>query len=135
MASRLAKFARLENLRRSTPYVSQNALEGIIADIKEHGLPEVSSRASMQRATQESLQKHHCYGPLLEEHCFAKNDGGQCVALLTNVGTYLAALYGTKSYRELLCRVHQREPSSYDAPWGLIIYSDELCPGNPLGRS
>ena len=35
---------------------------------------------------------------------------------------------------ELIQRQHQASPSSIDQPWRLIIYCDEVVPGNILGR-
>lgn len=130
--SRPAKFARLESLRRKSPYVSQSALAGIIADIRENGLPDNTSRASMQRATQFSLEQHDQYGPLLEKLELANNKGGSAIDA-TNVATYLAALYRSSSYRDLLLRTYSMSPCSYEKPWGLCIYSDEIVPGNVLG--
>ena len=131
--SRPAKFARLESLRRKSPYVSQSALAGIIADIRENGLPENTSRASMQRATKFSLEQHDQYGPLLEKIEMANNQGGSAIVYATNVATYLAALYRSSSYRDLLLRTYAMCPCSYEEPWGLCIYSDEIVPGNVLG--
>lgn len=131
--SRPAKFARLESLRGKSPYVSQSALAGIIADIRENGLPDNTSRASMQRATQFSLEQHDQYGPLLEKLELANNKGGSAIVYATNVATYLAALYRSSSYRDLLLRTYSMSPCSYEKPWGLCIYSDEIVPGNVLG--
>ena len=131
--SRPAKFARLESLRRKSPYVSQSALAGIIADIRDNGLPDNTSRASMQRATQLSLEQHDQYGPLLEKLQLPNSKGGSTTVYVTNVATYLAALYRSDSYRDLLLRAFALHPCSYQKPWGLCIYSDEIVPGNVLG--
>ena len=131
--SRPAKFARLESLRRKSPYVSQSALAGIIADIRDNGLPDNTSRASMQRATQFSLEQHDQYGPLLEKLQLPNSKGGSTTVYVTNVATYLAALYRSDSYRDLLLRAYALHPCSYQKPWGLCIYSDEIVPGNVLG--
>ena len=131
--SRPAKFARLESLRRKSPYVSQSALAGIIADIRDNGLPDNTSRASMQRATKFSLEQHDQYGPLLEKLQLPNSKGGSTTVYVTNVATYLAALYRSDSYRDLLLRAYALHPCSYQKPWGLCIYSDEIVPGNVLG--
>ena len=121
--------------RRNSPFVSQNALSAIIGDIKKNGIPDCHSRSSVGRATALSLERHDVYGPLLQEHHLVTTEGGACTVLFTNLFSYMAALYGTASYRELLQRTASQQPSSFDNPWGLIVYSDEIVPGNPLGRA
>ena len=70
-----AKHRRLEQLRRSTPFVSQNALSAICQDIRKNGLPEETSRPQFTRATQAILNIECPYGPLKKELEFQALDG------------------------------------------------------------
>ena len=134
MSERGAKLRKLENLRRSTPYCSQTALEQILAHIKEHGLPELSSRASMSRACEAALDGEFHYGPLQVDIQLQLKTGGKTKVPCNNLLSYLDLLYGqTSSFKDLLARRHTAFPSTWEAPWGLVLYTDELVPGNPLG--
>ncbi|CAE8690708.1 unnamed protein product, partial [Polarella glacialis] len=57
---------RLNQLRRSVPYVSQSALAAILLDVKEKGVPELHQRKAMQEATSCELAKLDAYGPLIQ---------------------------------------------------------------------
>ena len=39
------------------------------------------------------------------------------------------------SYSQLFHTTHQLTPSTFDKPWRLIVYCDEIIPGNVLGRA
>ena len=43
-SSRPAKLQRLNELRRSVPYVSKSALAAILEDVKTNGLPELAAQ-------------------------------------------------------------------------------------------
>ena len=79
------KLQRLNSLRRAAPYCSKNALHGLLQDIQEHGLPELSDPKQMREATRSYLSKKEAYGPLFEEHEAKTVAGGTATFLLLNV--------------------------------------------------
>ena len=53
-----------------------------------------------------------------------------------NLLVYITSLFHMGgSFHDLVQRKHQSNPSSVDKPWSLILYCDELVPGNVLGRA
>jgi len=54
-SSRPAKLQRLNEMRRSVPYVSKSALAAILDDVKTNGLPELRSRDHMKEVKGWSL--------------------------------------------------------------------------------
>lgn len=133
MAERAQKLQRLNQLRRSVPYVSQSALAAILLDVKEKGVPELHQRKAMQEATSSELAKLDAYGPLLQTENGILKSGDTVPVLLVNPLSYMhAAVHQGGSYTELLLDTHRRCPSSPESPWELIVYSDEVVPGNVL---
>lgn len=127
------KFQRLEQLRRVGPYVSQSALASIIADIKQNGIPEDASRAQFTKATKAALAGEYVYGPLNTKLSLLKLDGSKITVPALNWKSYIAALFEqSDTYNTLLTRTAARCPPSYSKPWGLIMYMDEVTPGNVL---
>ena len=49
------KLQRLNDLRRSVPYCSKSALQAILEDVAQKGLPEAKSAKQMRQATQGSF--------------------------------------------------------------------------------
>ncbi|CAE7620094.1 unnamed protein product, partial [Symbiodinium microadriaticum] len=103
---------------------------------KEQGLPEKSSSNDQRKARDELL--HSCHGgplgPLIQEAEVATDDGGKVTMYFANLLVYLASLFHMGgSFHDLLQRKHRAKPSSVSKPWQLILYSDEVIPGNVLG--
>ena len=48
------------------PIISQRALEAILQTVREHGLPEYSSRRSQFRARADAVQRDTPYGPVMK---------------------------------------------------------------------
>ena len=67
MAERSRKLATLNHVRRSIPYTSKNALEKVLAYVKEEGVPEITSRKAMSEASQAVLKQADSSEPLLQD--------------------------------------------------------------------
>ena len=66
-SSRPAKLARLASLRQHVAFTSKSALEGILKNAKEEGLPDLCSRKNMTDSNKQFLsQQAGMYGPLLQ---------------------------------------------------------------------
>ena len=59
---RPAKLQRLERFRRAVPHASVSALEGIIAEAKRDGLPELASRAHFREARDALMSTRTSHG-------------------------------------------------------------------------
>lgn len=109
-------------------YVSQSGLAGVLRLIREKGVPTAVSRRSVKRSRQDSTQLNTAYGPLIKSF----NCKGEIVeyidpaALLSHT---CVTCHGFSSFMETKLREH---PSDLCNQWGLIIYLDEVSPGNQL---
>ena len=53
-----------------------------------------------------------------------------------NLLVYMMAIYHQDgSWTKLVQQHHAECPSTINDPWGLILYCDEIIPGNVLGRA
>ena len=100
--------------------------------------PEASSSNDQRRAREELLDSCHggALGPLIQEAKLTTSDGAPVTIYFASFLVYLASLFQMGgSFHDLLQRKHQSNPSSVHRPWNLILYSDEVVPGNVLGRA
>ena len=127
---RPAKLQRLNSLRRAAPYCSKNALHGLLQDIHEHGLPELSDPKQMREATRSYLSKKEAYGPLFEQHEAKTSAGGIVTFLLVNVFSLLDGICrsGGAFYKLLQACASK----AAGRPLRFALYSDEVIPGNVL---
>lgn len=133
-AERPAKLQKLHALRHSLPHMSKRALEAVLKDVKDNGVPEFCDHRHMVEAQRLELQQHNVFGPLLESTMMTRMDRvNQQPVLCVNSLSYLHAVVTQGgSMMQLVLDKLATFHNDYDHPWNLILYSDEVCPGNPL---
>ena len=118
------------------PYLSASALASLIKDFEDQGIPELSQRKHIQEAKKVAVIKHHAYGPLIGYIPMVYNDGSSKNMLVVNFLSWLQAAFGQGgSLTQLVKEKHAANPSSPSNSWKLLMYSDEVVPGNPLGHT
>ena len=130
-----AKLRRLEAFRRSKPHCSASALAHILTDIKRHGLPELTDRASMRKGRDRVAALDTPFGPILK-HIEVLNAAGDTVQfpIACPFASLTHALESSTSLQKLVQRQLLRHPCSPESPWNIIIYCDEVTPGNPMAH-
>ena len=63
-ANKRQKLEDLDRFRRAVPRTSASALSAIIREAKQHGLPELDSRADIREARDLPMEANTDYGPL-----------------------------------------------------------------------
>jgi len=115
------------------PHVSQSALSKICTEIKEHGMPDLTSRADMLRGAELCLQDRNSYGDLLQDIELIGKNGKPVQSIAVNLASYLSAAFSQGgSYTDLVVQTLAKKPSLPDDAWRLIIYSDEIDAGDPV---
>ena len=134
--SRPAKLARLQSLQRSVPYVSKSALSAILQDLASKGMPTLSSRKDILQATKKALENCGArYGNVLQQWSVENADGSTGHLWLCNFWSYLSALFWEGgSYKDLLHSTAQACGMNEEKPMQLCVYTDEVIPGNILGK-
>lgn len=135
---RAAKLARLEEFRRNKPSCSASAMAAILQDIARNGLPELRYREAMQEARDEAIATDTAYGKLLQHiTVIDKHDNPMEIMVACPFSTFChfvnqSTTAGENSFRAFLRQKLAEQPPTVEHPWNVILYSDEVTPGNVL---
>jgi hypothetical protein len=135
MASRVDARARLDGLRHRLPYVSQSALAAIVKVFRHEDLLSLpSSRADIRLARDEVTRAQTPYGTLHKVIQLPLPCGGKLdLEYQAPLPMLHVAARKPGFARFLLERLRAKSPGR-DSPWRLIVYSDEVSPGNQLSH-
>lgn len=129
-----SKRARLQHLRSKLPFVTQHALAAILSEAHNHGLPEPSSRRSIARARDAAVQHVTPYGPLHRTIPVLRCDGSNEDVEIQDPFAMMYDLANTSAkFAAAVQAAAATRPSTPTCPWSLILYTDEILPGNQLG--
>lgn len=132
-SSRPAKLQKLNDMRRSCPFVTQSALQSLLCKIHQEGMPDLKYKRDMKEATRLQLSSMDAYGPLLLEANVATTEGTMEPIWIVNLLSLLVGAYQLNgSWANFFHNAHAKNPSSPQKPWQLLLYSDEVVPGNQL---
>ena len=140
---RATKLARLEAFRRNKPTCSASAMSAILEDVARHGLPPLMSRANMKEARDMMANTETPYGKLIQSITAIDKtnnpkevyiaDPFASLWLFCKEGVPEGAPEGT-GFRDFFKRRLLEQPPTIDEPWHLVLYTDEVTPGNPLAH-
>ena len=137
MVRREAKRRDINSLRYALPYMSQNALASICQWAHAHGgLPDVRDAREIRQARDELMGIGTPYGPLLVDVPFKTKDGGEIKMEFLHpwAGLYHITRI-SKAFSDLIrTAIDWNEGCSPDSPFELVLYSDEVTPGNQLAH-
>ena len=99
---------------------------------------EQCSRRSVKRAREQHLESlAGLHGPLLRDLMLEQEDGAGSVKVwyINPVAMLHHAWNHCKPFQAWVRERVAAQPPSYDRPWRLVLYSDEITPGNQLKQS
>ena len=134
---RPAKLARLEQFRRDKPRCSVRAMHAIVSDIAKNGLPELQGRQNFREARDHVMKSETPYGSILQDITVVdKTDTKQTIPI---ADPFASLWYFVKEcskhntgFNRILKQKLLEQPPTIDKPWSIIMYSDEVTPGNVL---
>lgn len=129
MADRPAKLARLNQLRCRVPFVSQSALSTILRLARDDELPAACTRQDVRDSRDTSVQTMTPYGPLHQRITVPGDIDLEIqhpMAMLHHCCANSAAL------SKLVMNTAAARPPTLTNPWHIVIYADEILPGNQL---
>ena len=137
---RQAKYAKVQGLRGRLPFMTQTALAAVlkIARDEPEALPAACSRSTVARARDATAMIQTPYGPLHQNiTLMSKPDEDSAEEeLQIEVQHPMAMLSHCCSTSEALSGLVQRtaaaDPVSPEAPWTMVLYLDEVLPGQAL---
>lgn len=136
MSVRKRKLLELDDLKRRVSHVTAAGLSSVIKAIKRTGLPELDDRADIREARDFQLNDPTPYGPISTELlCIRHVDGKPPEKLLiAHPCAFLwKAFKDCDPFAEFFKERLAKHPCSYDKPWSLILYCDEITPGDAIG--
>ena len=117
-------------------FVSVAGLADVLQDIKEHGMPDATSRSSIKRARDKAWDADVTsrYGTIVRSiECGVDEEGQPCVFWVADSRACLYYMISECGKLEAFIRqILVKNPCSPDNPWGIIVYNDEIAPGNQL---
>ena len=132
MEGRPAKLARVQSLRDRIPFVSQSALAALLRIARTEELPD-ASRKDIRDARNMASRISTPYGTLHQDLKFQDDEGN---AITMEIAHPCAMLYHVSSvsasFSNIVLRTAQHTPPTLTEPWHIILYTDEILPGNQL---
>ena len=126
---------RLNSLGQES-FVSQSALQSILADVKARGLPDSFSRGSQHRARLDLCDTDTPYGPLLTTLDMELKDGKHLDVGCQNP---LAFIYynceHSPVFRSILKKAFDQKPTTPSNPWNIVLYQDGVDFPDGLGKN
>ena len=133
-ADKRRKLLDLEAMRRRLPHVSQRGLASTLKDIKKHGLPELDDTRDLRAAREMLMNEKTPYGPIsVEKEVPASGGGSVRIRMASPLALLFFMFFNCAPFASFLEERLVECPSSYEAPWNLILYCDEVHPGDRLG--
>ncbi len=132
-ADQRSKLEALTTLRQKLPYISQSALSAVLTELLRAPLPFAASRRDIRLARRDIARQMTPFGPLVQEVDVRRKDGA---VFNMPIQHPWAMLHFASEHCCNLSRIIEKtcisSPCTPTAPWDLILYSDEITPGNQL---
>ena len=130
---RLGKLRRLNAVRRSIPHISASALSALLSEIEAHGIPELHNRKQIKEATSAIVKQDTPYGQILLPADVITKTGTTSSVLLANpLALLCVAVEQGGGFSNLMEKRLQESPCNIDHPWKLVLYCDEVVPGDAM---
>ena len=133
---RAAKLRKIQERKHSLPHMSTSAFAAVYKDVLENGVPDAFSRQHLMEASKIVRDTMTPHGPLHQTIEVVMNNGKQShLPICSPLAMLWHCFQACDGFRLLLEQKHQQIPSSFDKPWNLILYSDEVTPGDVTSQA
>ena len=130
------KLRKLHDFKQDLPHCSQTALSAILDKVRKEGVPEQSSPKDIREASGLSLDSMTLYGALWQTFDAHTPEGKTLTLSHINVLSLLAGIFFAGGcFHDFMQQLHGKFPSSKEAPWRCVLYSDEVHPGHQLSSN
>ena len=118
----------------SSSYVSRSALANILKSLQEDPklLQEAGSSSSLKRKRDDAVNVETPHGKVLHKLEVVDNDGNKQHIDACNVPALIWYLLRSEPLKKVFVEALRKNPSSVSVPWNIVLYTDEITPGNPL---
>ena len=130
---RREKLRRLNKFRRALPHVTASALSAVLCAVSLYGLPDLMDRDSMRAARDLQANAETPYGPIVQPvKVISKSGSATNIMMAHPFASLWTAVTSCESFRDFFKRRLLKQPPSPEAPWNLVLYTDEVTPGNVM---
>ena len=135
---REAKLRKLDSFRRRLPHLSASALSQLLQELVRDpaAAPELYTRTAIRQARDTVNNDPTPFGPIHRSvNLHAVGGGYSKINVVHPLALLWNALTRSPEFSEFVRRRFDAVPSTPERPWSIILYSDEVTPGNPLSTS
>ena len=129
-----AKAQRSVNTRMSLPHMSQSAFVAVMKFAQHNNVDDMPSSRAAYSLAMESCFEDTPYGPLIVTvPLISKPPNANREMVVVNPFAYLhVAFKKPGGFFDMFSEKLKACPSTHDAPWRLVLYADEVVPGNQM---
>ena len=132
-AGRSDQPRQTERLRRRVPHVTASALSAIFDEVLREGVPELHGRKYLQEAAEAEVQCQTPYGNVMQVLRLPCSDGSETDLVIAHPTALLwEALSTCSSFSSFFKSRLEAHPCTFENPWNLVLYTDEVTPGAVL---
>ena len=136
MSERPAKLAKLQDIRTRLPYISHNALASLLQIASQEELPKCAGRKDLREARNVTAHQATPYGPMHQRLRIPTTSENHMEIEVQHPHSMLwATCKASAAISRLITETAARAPPSRESPWRVVIYMDEVHPGNQLAYS
>ena len=132
---RAAELRELQAMRSRLPHMSHSAFSAVLTELRDRQ-PRLTSRQSVRLARDTVIDMQgpeRPYGALHQRVPLQKKNGTVYNLEIINPFAMLFHVVATcGAFSAMFCTALRATPPSLARPWNLIMYADEVVPGNPL---
>ena len=115
-------------------FVSQHGLAEVLRAVKEaDSLPAGISQSSVKRAREKRMSADTPFGPMIKQWKLGNKTGGEiAIDYLDPAACLWHRLNSCELFRSFMLQMLDRKQATINSRWGIVLYSDEVSPGNQL---
>ena len=133
---REAKLRRPSAFRRQLPHVIASALAAVLVAVSMHGVPDIHDSNGLREARGLQAYATTSVGPIMQTmQVVSKTNLVKQVPVANPFAMLLTAVTECKPFSSFFKQRLLQKPPTVEQPWRIIIYSDEVTPGNPLSTA
>ena len=131
-----SKLRKLNEFRRKLPHVTASALAAVLVAVQLHGVPDIHDRTGLREARDLQSYATTPFGPIMQTITVRLTTNEEKQLYVANPFAMLwTAVSDCVPFAALFKNRLLQKPPSVEHPWRIILYSDEVTPGNPLSTA
>ena len=133
------KLNELDRFRRKVPHASSSALSAILREVQRNGWPELNTRKDIAEVRDDAIGTQTADGDLYITIDLDQSEGHPpSVPKLTFIHPFAllsVVLRTCVSFALIVERFFYAKPPPAEHPWHVLLYNDEVTPGNQLSST